>query len=99
MVVQRLDSQSVTRDEELLLSSVPDRECKHSPEMLDAVCTILFIQVHDRFGVAVRSIDVPTRDELFAQREVVVDLSVVDDPEITVFIRDGLVARGKVHDA
>ena len=67
--------------------------------MLDAVLAVFLVEMNDGFGVALGAITVATSDQMLAQRPVIVDLAVEDDPDRTVFIADGLMAGGKVDDA
>src|SRR5436309_4107613 len=77
--VKRLDSQPVAREQEPLLAPVPDCEGKHPAQVCNAVVSMLLVCVQDHLGVGARSKSVSQRDELFAQVEKVVDLSVEND--------------------
>jgi hypothetical protein len=59
----------------------------------------LFLEeVQDRFGVAPRAELMPALDEAAAQRFVIEDLAVEDDPQRLVFVGDRLVAAGHIDD-
>jgi hypothetical protein len=97
-VVHRLDAEAVAREHELVALAIPDGEAEHAGERVDDGGAALFVEVHDRFGVARRREGVAARDEVFAQRAVVVDLAVEDDGVALVFIADGLLAAAEVDD-
>src|SRR5712692_9284963 len=67
--------------------------------MLEAVFPVFLVEMNDGFGVAVSAVGVSTRDQRFAQRLVVVDFAIEDDPERAVLVAHGLVAGGEIHDA
>ena len=53
-VVQRLDADPITGQEQLLPPSVPDRQGKHAVEALDASRPVLLVQMDDRLGIRAR---------------------------------------------
>src|SRR5215467_12055883 len=83
-IVERLDSEVVTRDEDLLLFGIPDRKSEYAIESLNAFRAKLAVQIKDRFGVALRAKSIALGLQISAQRRVVVDFAVVDDSEATV---------------
>ncbi len=98
-VVQRLDAQAVARDEERFRVAIPDGKGEHAAQVLHTIRAVLFEEVNDGFGIAVRAVAVAARDELFAQGEMVVNLAVEDDPESAIFIRNRLMSAGNVDNA
>src|SRR3979490_2836026 len=98
-IVKRLDSQAVAGSKEFARSSVPNDECEHSPEMLNTIASVLFVQMDDGFGVAAGAILGAARDQIATQFLVVIDFAVVNNPNISVFIADRLVPALHVNDA
>src|SRR5881396_2603272 len=97
-VVQRLDAEPIAREEQPPPGPIPEREGEHAIQALDAALAIVFVRVHDRLGVAARPVAVAPRLEARAQRGVVVDLAVVDDPDGLVLVGHGLVTARHVDD-
>ncbi len=100
-VVQRLDAEVVTVEDELAtdLTQVGDRERPHTVEARGAGRSPLLIGVDDDLAVALGAEGVPRRLKLGAQLAVVVDLAVVDEPDSLVFVGEGLMAPGAIDDA
>src|SRR5579864_7592462 len=98
-VIQRLYAQPVARNKKLAFAAVPDRKRVHAAQVLHAIASVLLKQVDDGFGVAPGAIAVSARLEIFAQILMVVQFSVVNDPEIFVFVRDGLMSGLNIDDA
>ena len=66
--------------------------------MRDQVLAVLLVQVDQYLGVAVGGEPVPARDQLLAQLDEVVDLSVEDRRDGAVLVVDGLASAGHVDD-
>src|SRR5512146_2170949 len=98
-VVERLDVQPIASAEQLPLGAVPDRECEHPAQVIDAVAPILLVQMDNRLGVTFRSVAVAGRFEISAQLLMVIDLAVEDDPDVLVFVGKRLMAGLYVDDA
>src|SRR6476620_3037822 len=98
-IVQRLNAQPVTRDEQSFSRSVPDGKGEHSTQVLDTLRPILLIQVDDAFGVAVGTIAMTAHFKILAQVLMVVDFAVEDDPDAAKFITERLVASLNIDDA
>src|ERR1044072_6767225 len=98
-VIERLNAESIARDEELFLLRVPDREGTHAAQKIDAAATMLFVKMENRFRVAVCAIDVTARFQLVAIIGVIVDLAVVDDLKRAIPVDHRLMPRGDVDDA
>src|SRR5579862_1010097 len=67
--------------------------------MLNALASIFLVQMNNRFRVAFSAIAVATRFEIFSQILVVINFTIEDDPNVPVFITQGLVAGLNVDDA
>ena len=50
--VQRLDTDPVSRQQQLPATTVPEREGEHAAQVVDAVETEVLVQVQDDLGVA-----------------------------------------------
>jgi hypothetical protein len=95
-VEQRLFSDPVPRQKELLGAFVPDGEGKHAAQVLGAVSAILVVGVDDGFGVAVGVESVTQLFEFFTQLEIVIDLAVEDYPGTPIEVVDGLLTALEV---
>ena len=98
-VIERLDAQAVACDEEFAPALVPDGEGEHPAQVFDARRAILFVEMNNRFGVAMRAIDVTACFEFRAVIRVVVDFAVVGDVERRVFISHRLMSGSHINDA
>jgi hypothetical protein len=97
-VEERLDAEPVAGEQEALAGAVPDGEGEHPLQPLDAALAFLFVEMEDRLRVAAAPVVVAEGLQSRAQRGVVVDLPVEDDPHRAVFVRHRLMAAGHVHD-
>src|SRR5262245_39703454 len=70
MIENRLDAQPIPGDKDLPPRSVPDRECEHAPQVVDAARSMLLVEMDDHLGVRVRFEDVPAGDQLLTQLDV-----------------------------
>src|SRR5690606_4527054 len=84
--VQRLDAESVACENELPTVGIPDGEPEHAAKVLYAIDVILFIKVHDRFGVRTTGERVSTLLQVPPQLTEVVDLTVRDHMHRPVLI-------------
>src|SRR5207237_9810060 len=98
-IIEGLDSQPVTRDEEAARVAIPNCESKHPAQMLNAVAAVLFIQMDNRFSIALRAITVAPRLELRAQFAVIIDFAVIDDPQALILVADGLMPSAHIDNA
>ncbi len=98
-VIQGLDAQPVARDEERFRIPIPDGEGEHAAQAPHTVLAVLFVEVNNRLGIAVRAVAVPARDELLAQGEMVVDLAIKHDPQRAVFVRNRLMPARHIDNA
>jgi hypothetical protein len=67
--------------------------------MFNALASILFVQMNDRFRIAFSAITVATRFEIFSQILVVINFTVEDNPNVSAFIAQGLMTGLNVDDA
>src|SRR5258706_10678417 len=65
-IVERLDSEPVSGHEQAPSGPVPDGEGKHATEALNAVLSVLLIQMHNGFSITSGAIAVPARLQVFA---------------------------------
>ena len=79
-IKQRLFTDEIARQKQLLLTLVPDREDKHSTQMFGTINAKLIVGMNDRFGVAVGVEGVAEVLKLLAQLEIVIDLAIEHDP-------------------
>ena len=98
-VIERLDPDPVSGQEQLSSAVVPEREGEHATQIVDTPRPVFLVQVHDRLGVARRPEPVTAGLEVGPQLGEVVDLAVEDQPHRAVLVGDRLVAGGEVDDA
>jgi hypothetical protein len=67
--------------------------------MLNALASVLLVQMDDSLCVAFGAIPVATRFEIFSQILVVINFTVEDNPDVSVFIAQGLMSGLNVDDA
>src|SRR4030081_1523917 len=89
----------VARHEQRTVKIVPDGKCKDTVEAFDTCSAPLFVSVEDDLCIASRLEGVPGFEQLFSQLDVVINLSIEDDLEGPIFVRDGLTAPCNVDDA
>src|SRR5262245_20283091 len=92
MVEERLFSESIARDEQLMVPSIRDRKGKHPEQLLGQTAPPLPVSVQEHFGVRLCSESMAARDQFLTQLDVVVDLSVEGDDEIALVGRHRLVS-------
>jgi len=97
MIVKRLDPQAVAGDEQTAGFRVPDGEGEHAAQIANSIVTVFFVQVDDGFGIGVGAVAVAARLQAWAQRGVIVDFAVEDDPNCAVFVAERLVPAGDVN--
>ncbi len=74
-IVQRLDAHAVARHEQSASLRVPNGERKHPAELLDALGTLVLVQMHDDFRVGLRAKHVPPLDQPLPEFLKVVNLA------------------------
>jgi hypothetical protein len=67
--------------------------------MLDAGFAVFFKEVNDGFGVAIGAVLMAALNQRLAQRAMIVNFAVEDDPEGAIFVRDRLMPGFEVDDA
>src|SRR5438270_4089244 len=80
VVIERLDSQPVARDEQPPLAPIPDREGEHAAQVLHAIAAIFLIQMNNAFCIAFGAVAMSARLKTGAEVLVVIDFAVVNDP-------------------
>src|ERR1700693_3796586 len=85
-IVERLNTQAISRDEEFTFALVPNRKGKHTPKMLDTLLTVFLVKMQDCFRVAMSAVHVAKRFEGRSDICVVVNLSVVNYVKRAVLI-------------
>src|SRR5258708_1563018 len=98
-VIQRLNAKPVTGNEQCSLLTVPNRECEHAAQVLNAIAAVLFVKMNDGFGIAIGAIAVAALLQFLAQFGVIVDFAVEDNPNCAVFVAERLVPAGDINDA
>src|SRR5688572_18311564 len=95
---ERSDADTVAHQHEAASRPIPQGDRELPVEIVDEVQPALFIEMHDRFGVAVRAKRVAAFYEVLTQLDVVEDLAVERDPDRAVFVAQRLLARAQVDD-
>jgi len=90
-IEERLLAEAVAGHEQPAAAGVPESEGEHAAQMGDTVVAILFVEVEDGFGVAVRTELVTATLEIPAERPEVVDLPVEHHAQRAVLVRHRLV--------
>ena len=98
-IIHRFLAKPIASDHQSLLVAVPDGQSKHASQMLDEVQTMLLVQVHDDFRVAVGLELMPRAKQIGSQFEVVVDFAVEDNLDAAVFVPQRLRAASNIDDA
>ncbi len=98
-VVERLDADSIARQEQPLPRRVPYRKREHAAKALDARIAPFLVSVDDDLGVGMRPEAMPAALELGPQRREVVDLAVEDDQHRAVLVGERLLTSGDIDDA
>jgi hypothetical protein len=99
VIVQRLLSQAIARQQQRLLPAIPDGKRKHPVEMAQAVQSPLLVSVQDDFRVAACGEEVPFGLQLRPQIEEVIQFAVVNNAAGAVFVPDRLPAGRQVDNA
>ena len=85
-IVERLDSYSIPSQEQRPLVRIPNREGKHSAEMLEALNTMFLVQVDDYLCISSGSKGMASLEQALTQFREVVDLAVKDNPHASILI-------------
>src|ERR1700733_10509892 len=100
-VVARFDSEMISCHKQggAAGAQVANAECEHTVQAFNAVWAFLLVEVNDDFSLALRRKSVPLHLQIAAQFGEIVDLTVVGDPDSSIFVAHGHVpAGGKVND-
>src|SRR3569623_1089646 len=97
-VVERLDAETVAREEQRLAVAIPDREGEHAAHAFHAGLAPLLPGVHDHLRVGAGTKGVGGGDQLRHQLLVVVDFTVEYNHHRAVFIEERLLPAGKIDD-
>src|SRR5678815_445918 len=99
-VVERLYPASITRQNQRIRSLIIKRKGKHAVEPGEGFCPPFFIGMEDRLGIRMRTIAMTFCFQFPSKCWVIVELAVIDDPNIACFIDHRLVAsRTQVNNA
>ncbi len=97
-IVQRFDAHPVARHEQAASFRVPNGEGKHPAELLDALGTLVLVQMNNDFRVGLRAKYVAPLDQPLPKLVEVVNLAIEHNPDRIVLIREGLASRAQVND-
>ena len=97
-IVERLDAQRVSSQQEASPRPIPQREREHALQMSEAAVPLLLVEVQDRLAVAPALERVALGLEARLQLPVVVDLAVEGEPAAPVLVGHRLVAADEVDD-
>ena len=89
-IVQRLDAIGVTRQEEPLALGIPNREGKHTPQVVHHRLALLVVEVQQNLGIRLAAKHPAFGFEAFAEGAIIVDLTVKRHDELTVSARHRL---------
>ena len=81
------------------LARIPKRKSKHAAQILQHLDAVFFVEMDERFHIAVGREAMPALFEIGAQFDVVIDLAVADDVNRSVFVRDRLLAAREIDNA
>ena len=97
-VVEGLDPQTVSDEDQAVLLQIRQGEGVHSPEPVREAHPVLFVEPEDDLRVGLARETVLLREGL-AVLLVGIELPVVDDQPVSLLVEEGLGARGEVDDA
>src|SRR6185436_9145500 len=84
--VERLDSHTVPGGEQSAVVAIPDSECEHPIQAIQAVSAPQLVRSEHHLGVSLGSEGASMALEFLAKLQEVIDLSVVGDPVTTGWI-------------
>jgi hypothetical protein len=96
--MQWFHAKPVTREEECLLVSIPQRKGEHSPESIDARGTPRLPRMDDYFSIASGVKHMTKPGEIWNELLKIVDLAVEHYAHRAVFVIERLLARREVDD-
>src|SRR5205814_3104077 len=98
-VIQRFNSEAVTRQQELPLALIPHGESKHPAQVLNALLTEFLIKMDDDFGIARSCENMSPCFQLSSQQLVIINFAVEDSHDGPVFVADWLLPSTQIDDA
>src|SRR5438093_7727078 len=98
-VIQRFNSEAVTRQQEPPLALIPHGESKHPAQVLNALLTEFLIKMDDYFGIARSCKNMSPGFQLSYQQQVIINFAVEDSHDGPVFVADWLLPSIHIDDA
>jgi hypothetical protein len=98
VIVKGLLPRPVSSRQETLTRAVPKREGKLPVEVSRDFVSPYLVAVHHDFHIRAGGEPVATPDELFSELAVVVDLTVADESQTSIFAEKGLASSGDIDD-
>src|SRR5256885_1569556 len=98
-VIQRFNSEAVTRQQEPPLALIPHGESKHPAQVLNALLTEFLIKMDDYFGIARSCQNMSPGFQLSSQQLVIINFAVEDSHDGPVFVADWLLPSIQIDDA
>src|SRR5438445_6419546 len=97
--VQGLFAETIAREVQTPRLAVDDGESKHAVQSFRQAMTPRLIPMNEYLGVGVARLkDVTELNEFVTQLEVVIDLTVEDDPDRSILIPHRLITTGNIND-
>ena len=97
-IVERLDAEPVTPEQQSPRRRLPDTERVHAVELLQKLRTFVFVEVHEHLAVRARSEAMTRGHELSAQLAIVEYFTIADRVHRSRFVCDRLLAPRHVYD-
>src|SRR5579871_4935457 len=97
-ILKRLDAQMIARQEHDAAAIIRNREGKHAPKALNAALAPFLPGVNNDFGIRRRPERVARGLQFGPQLAEIVQLAIVGDPDLAVFVRHRLTAGDEVDD-
>src|SRR5665213_2391493 len=85
-IVERLFAQAVAREKKCLVAGIPNSHREHAIGLAYAIGAMLFIQMQQRFNIAVGAKSMSLGFQFTTQLPVVVDFAVANNPDGAVFV-------------
>jgi hypothetical protein len=99
IVKERLFSGAISRKEQLAPLRVPQCNCKHAPEVSEALFAVIFIEVDNSFSIRAGDESVPASEQFLAKFRIVINFTIQEHPDGSIFIADRLVTAGDINNA
>src|SRR5579875_1588257 len=96
IVVEGLFAVAVTRSQQALPFSVPQREDKHTAQVRHAFVTVFLIGMYNHLSVAIRRKLMPARLQALFERLIVINFAIEDDQYALILIENRLMAPRQV---